>query len=56
MNNRRAILAATPVLLVLGLALAVACRPNQTLEGETKDAGIKARGKAKLASDVAPRP
>jgi osmotically-inducible protein OsmY len=52
MNNRRTILAATPVLLVLVLALAVACRPNQTLEGQTKDAGIKAQVKAKLASDV----
>jgi len=52
MNNRRTVLAATPVLLVLGLALAVACRPNQTLEGQTKDAGIKAQVKAKLASDV----
>ena len=52
MNNRRTVLAATPVLLVVVLAIAVACRPNQTLEGQTKDAGIKAQVKAKLASDV----
>jgi hypothetical protein len=41
-------------LLVVALALAVsaACRPSQTLERQTDDAGIKTRIKAKLASDV----
>ncbi len=31
---------------------ALACRPNQTIERQTDDAGIKAAIKAKLASDV----
>jgi BON domain len=41
-------------LLVVALALAVsaACRPAQTLERQTDDAGIKTRIKAKLAKDV----
>ena len=36
----------------LFLLLAVACRPNQTIERQTDDAGIKTSIKAKLASDV----
>lgn len=51
MNERNRVLAAAPALL-LGLAFAVGCRPNQTVEGQTKDAGIKAQVKAKLAADV----
>jgi hypothetical protein len=51
MNERNRVLAAAPALL-LGLAIAVGCRPNQTVEGQTKDAGIKAQVKAKLAADV----
>jgi hypothetical protein len=41
-------------LLVVALAFAVsaACRPAQTLERQTDDAGIKTRIKAKLAKDV----
>lgn len=50
MNRRRPISAVT--VLLLGVALAVACRPNQTVERQTKDAGIKAQVKAKLASEV----
>lgn len=38
--------------LVAVIVLAVACRPNQTMERQTKDAAIKAQVKAKLASDV----
>ena len=34
------------------LLLAGACRPNQTVERQTDDAGIKTSIKAKLASDV----
>jgi BON domain-containing protein len=51
MNDRNRVLAAAPALL-FGLAFAVGCRPNQTVQGQTKDAGIKAQVKAKLASDV----
>jgi hypothetical protein len=44
----RALLAAAAV-----LTLAVpACRPNETVEGQTRDAKIKAEIKSKLASDV----
>lgn len=50
MNRRRPISAVA--VLLLGVALAVACRPNQTVERQTKDAGIKAQVKAKLASEV----
>ena len=39
-------------LLVALIAVAFACRPNQTMERQTKDAAIKAQVKAKLASDV----
>jgi len=40
--------------LVVALALVVspACRPSQTLERQTDDAGIKTRIKARLAKDV----
>jgi len=34
------------------LLCAAACRPNQTIERQTDDAGIKTSIKAKLASDV----
>ena len=53
MNKTCPLFAAAPALL-LGLALAAACRPNQTVEGQTKDATLKAQVKAKLASDVGP--
>src|SRR5438132_327991 len=37
---------------LLFLAAAGGCRPNQTVERQTDDAGIKTSIKAKLASDV----
>ena len=37
---------------VLALSAAGACRPSQTVERQTNDAGIKADIKAKLATDV----
>jgi translation elongation factor EF-1beta len=40
------------VALFLGFALILACRPNETVERQTKDAALKAQVKAKLASDV----
>ena len=41
------------VLIVAAALIASdACRPSQTLERQTDDAGIKTRIKAKLASDV----
>jgi hypothetical protein len=51
MNNRGPILPAVLV-VVLGAALPLACRPSQTVERQTKDAAIKAQVKAKLAADV----
>jgi hypothetical protein len=51
MNNRGPILAAV-LAVVLGAVLALACRPSQTVERQTKDAAIKAQVKAKLAADV----
>lgn len=51
MNKTGPLFAAVPALL-LGFALAAACRPNQTVEGQTKDASLKAQVKAKLATDV----
>jgi BON domain len=51
MNFRRMIFRSSPVVVTL-IVLAAACRPNQTVERQTKDAGIKAQVKAKLASDV----
>ena len=39
--------------LLISLSMAsIACRPNQTVEGQAKDAKIKTDIKAKLASDV----
>jgi translation elongation factor EF-1beta len=38
--------------LFLCSALVVACRPNETIERQTKDAALKAQVKAKIASDV----
>src|SRR6266702_1970787 len=40
------------VFIVAALIVSVACRPSQTLERQTGDAGIKTKIKAKLASDV----
>ena len=37
---------------LVALVLAVSCRPNQTVERQADDAGIKASIKARLASDV----
>jgi len=37
---------------ILLLFVSSSCRPNQTLERQTDDAGIKTSVKAKLASDV----
>jgi translation elongation factor EF-1beta len=36
----------------LSSGLLMACRPNETVERQTKDAALKAQVKAKLASDV----
>lgn len=43
-----------PAALALLAALAVlsACRPNETVEGQARDAKIKAQVKSKLAADV----
>ena len=51
MSRNRFLLAATPALLV-SLALGLACRPNQTVERQTKDAALEAQVKTKLATDV----
>jgi translation elongation factor EF-1beta len=40
------------ILALFLCALAVACRPNQTVERQTKDAALEAQVKAKLATDV----
>jgi hypothetical protein len=40
------------VAFLLCSGLVVACRPNETVERQTKDAALKAQVKAKLASDV----
>jgi osmotically-inducible protein OsmY len=40
------------ILIVAMVLLSAACRPNQTVERQTKDAALKAQVKAKLASDV----
>jgi len=42
----------TALLGLVFLAAAGGCRPNQTVERQTDDAGIKTSIKAKLASDV----
>ncbi len=42
----------TAVLVVTALIVSAACRPTQTVQRQTDDAGIKTRIKAKLASDV----
>ena len=41
----------TALLISFSIA-SIACRPNQTVEGQAKDAKIKTDIKAKLASDV----
>jgi hypothetical protein len=40
------------VFIAAALIVSAACRPSQTLERQTDDAGIKTRIKAKLAKDV----
>jgi BON domain len=45
-------LAAAVFAFLLVAALPLACRPNQTVERQTDDAGIKTSIKAKLAADV----
>jgi len=56
MNRRgpisNALVANALVALVLCSGLVVACRPNESVERQTKDAALKAQVKAKLASDV----
>ncbi len=42
----------TAVVLGAALLLALACRPNQSLEGQAKDAKIATQIKTKLASQV----
>ena len=51
MNERKRIVPGALALLV-GLAFTVACRPEQTVERQTKDAALEAQVKAKLATDV----
>ncbi len=50
--NKRIPIPAAALALLLGVALTLACRPSQTLERQTDDAGIKTKIKAKLARDV----
>jgi translation elongation factor EF-1beta len=38
--------------LLFSVVLAAGCRPNQTVERQTKDAALEAQVKAKIASDV----
>jgi translation elongation factor EF-1beta len=52
MKKRLWNLAAAVSGFLLLAALALACRPNQTVERQTDDAGIKTSIKAKLAADV----
>lgn len=40
------------IVLLLGGAILVACRPSQTVERQAKDVAIKASVKARLATDV----
>jgi len=44
--------ARTAVILVAAITLATACRPNESLEGQAKDAKIATQIKSKLASEV----
>jgi len=53
--NRKSPIFRALVALVCGSALVLACRPNETVERQTKDAALKAQVKAKLASDVGPQ-
>lgn len=48
--SRRIVPAALAILAAL--VVLSACRPNETVEGQAKDAKIKAQVKSKLASDV----
>ncbi len=52
MKKRLWNLAAAVSGFLLLVTLALACRPNQTVERQTDDAGIKTSIKAKLAADV----
>jgi hypothetical protein len=51
MKQRRTVPIAAPALL-LCLVLGPGCRPSQTVERQTKDAGLEAQVKAKLAAEV----
>jgi len=42
----------TAVILVAAITLASACRPNESLEGQARDAKIATQVKSKLASEV----
>jgi osmotically-inducible protein OsmY len=42
----------TAVILVAAITLAAACRPNESLEGQARDAKIATQIKSKLASEV----
>jgi osmotically-inducible protein OsmY len=44
--------ARTAVIFVAAITLATACRPNESLEGQAKDAKIATQIKSKLASEV----
>lgn len=42
------------IALLLACAAAFACRPNQTVERQTKDTALKAEVKTKLATELGP--
>ena len=50
--NRRGRITKALLAFFLSSGLVVACRPNETVERQTKDAALKAQVKAKIASDV----
>jgi hypothetical protein len=50
--NMRGPVSRAALALILCSDLAVACRPNESVERQAKDASLKAQVKAKLASEV----
>ncbi|HEY3173242.1 MAG TPA: BON domain-containing protein [Thermoanaerobaculia bacterium] len=50
--NKRGRIPAAALALLLGVVLVLACRPSQTVQRQTDDAGMKTKIKAKLAKDV----
>ncbi|MEO8429993.1 MAG: BON domain-containing protein [Acidobacteriota bacterium] len=49
---RRPVVSVAVFAVTTALVLLVSCRPNQSVEGQAHDTGIKAAIKSKLASDV----